>query len=384
MRKVFFLILVFNSLIALSQTKDITGIWFSEVAMRIQSNEQVDWLESDSLEETPVCGIDTFYHNIAFFIKIEQDGTFYGFAGNTKKGKWKLVNEKVEFQIDTMFFKGVFENDKLVLIAPAYIASDRILMKKVSIPTKLEWNPKWLKRKYMTVDLNDSLKYGFHFLNKNSVIINKVYKGKFRVLDWGEWETYKFNNYILLNIFNRTSLENYYYVIFKNESASLKAMHTLVHFPKKGYTFYDNIEIKNECLLSKSNIESNNSMLQGDWQAINDFYPKDSLIIEEELIKDFYYHITFSDNTFSINYGGKGKSKNYERIVKGNWKLGETGNYLILNYTINYHKESFKTTRYIAIDNLTNDSFNLTTDIRAINNDRISYGGIDLNLEKIK
>ena len=61
----------------------------------------------------------------------------------------------------------------------------------------------------MTVNLNDSITHGFHFFQEKFVLIDMTLKNKHGIINWGQWEFFKYKNYLLLNIFNRQELESY-------------------------------------------------------------------------------------------------------------------------------------------------------------------------------
>ena len=366
-----------------AQSNDIEGVWFSEIDMRINSREEFDLSDRKNPVTSDEISIDTFYTNIAFFMEIYPDGTFESFTGKEGNGNWKITNDTIKFVIDSLSFQGVIEKEKLILFETDHLNGGYVVMRKVSNLDNPYWSSNDFENKYMTVVLNDSITRGFHFFQDKLVLINWLFKNKHRIINRGQWELFKYKNYLVLIILNREEIETYQYLILRNDSSNLYGQTTTISPLGKSYKTLDKLKIQGEKLLKTSEIESKKLKLAGEWQSINDFYPADN-IFDGEILTSIYLKINFKADKFSVQYGGKGKDGNYEKSIKGDWKFSKTGKYIEISYINKIGERSFETTDYIAINELFDDKLELTMSLRALKINSARFKGIDIKLKKIK
>ena len=382
MKKGIFLILIFSSQFLFAQKNELIGTWFCEAGMQVDTNEVYDLSEEDNPINTGVISIDTTYSNFPFLFEIYPNGNFTGFAGKSKSGKWKINEDKIEFSFDSLLFWGKIENNKLILVDYDNFYNSKLILKKIANTKTLNWKARDYKSKNMSVNLNDSLRYSFHFIDRKKVIIDKNYIDSYREISQGEYKVFNYKNYQFLAIDNLKEIETLVFMILDNENSSLNATTTVISTFSKTYESIDCI-FKNENLLTNAEISNCKSVLQGEWSSKNEFYPKDCFF-DREILTDTYFKLNFLDNKFSIIYGGEGSSGEYQNKISGNWKLGKTGKYLIINYEREFRDMKIDETDYIAVNKISNTLVDITMRLRAIKTNNASYAGINIKLEKIK
>ncbi len=349
-----FLILVTFSCILIGQ--NLEGTYLSKYGVRI-TNEHI--------RNEPY---SVFYNVNFIFDFISKDSLAFKTLGDTLVYlKYKFENGKLELKIKDASLYGTIIDNQLILTNTDSEKYTRIVYLEKIQPSYLDsckmpdydmfFNTNWLIE-----TTSESKNFGINYtfleekiepFDKNKVIINKC-KGDYGFTDEGIFILDSYKNHLFLGIYNYESLDESVFHFYNLEKSTFYA---------RTYEFGGNwqkpprikeLKLSKKKFKTPEEIKKMEANLVGKWSAVSNPIPFNSSSSEFEKLEDQSYELEFKeDKTFKILKKGvfmkNGRKNPKKQVVRGIWKIGNTGQYIEL-----MSKNLIQ--RYMTINTLTKDS----------------------------
>lgn len=371
-------LLVFSLLLAGCQVKEdnkLLGTWVGVHMLNVQLNSEKDIEEtidvsSDEfpLEETKV---DSLYKLLPSIVEFSAKGQMLILGNKLTNGKWENINNEIVITMNSLLFKGEVKDSTLTL--EAEFDQEKVILKFIKVKNNVNLNHKRNKIKkntYLKTTVNDSVVKSYFFLDSKNVVIRDLYG-----VHTAKYEKGSINGVIKLAIYNSYLMSYSNLYLFANSNKS-------IFVQDKGFGVPDLIysRTKESKLLSIEQTRKIENKIVGSWSSVSSFTNTSSQNREREF-SELKMKLNFTDSELSIRISGTdiAQKKEYEYILKGKWKLGRTGEYLIFR---NNDNSSEMVEELIPINGISDEIINIGYSYKSLLNNYEYFS--DSNIELMK
>lgn len=355
---------------------EVVGTWIGTYKTKVTTPSESDLTETDSILVDSIIReyfVDTTHTMLSRVLEFESNGQFSSIGWDIIRGKWKEKDNEISIITDSLEFKATISKNKMIIELKVEDVSQTYYYERVMQPNRSSVERNDYLGKCWEIDLNDTNRLIYNFLDTNNVIITSQFG-----THYGHW--YNFNSEEIQCIYTYsfdTDLQTNTYIL--KESGESKTNQYIFYGIPKEY-----VSQTTELLpLSSTDYKSLKAQLIGNWMNKERFYPFDTLIDDESKLIDFKYTLVFEDSLFKMRYSGKNKEtlKLYEQIINGKWTLDEYGNYITLYYQGLYKNKKYDYKKFLTLYSVGEKELEMTLGFRSLITNTY-YGGERIEMIK--